>query len=67
MCMFTALEKLDLNGKNIIPFCANEGSGMGSNERDKKISAKAQMSKRDFQFTAQRAGTPKTNRLKKVL
>ena len=28
MCMFTVLEKLDLNGKNIIPFCANEGSGM---------------------------------------
>ena len=27
---------------------------------DKKISAKAQMSKRDFQFVAQRAGTPKT-------
>ncbi len=36
MCMFTALEKLDLNGKNTIPFCANEGSGMGSSERDKK-------------------------------
>ncbi len=36
MCMFTVLEKLDLSGKNIIPFCTNEGSGMGSSERDIK-------------------------------
>lgn len=36
MCMFTVLEKLDLNGKNIIPFCTNEGSGMGGSERDIK-------------------------------
>ena len=36
MCMFTVLEKLDLNGKNIIPFCTNEGSGMGGSERDLK-------------------------------
>ena len=36
MCMFTLLEKLDLKGKTIIPFCTNEGSGMGSSERDLK-------------------------------
>lgn len=34
MAMFTLLEKYDLSGKKIIPFCTNEGSGMGSSERD---------------------------------
>ena len=36
MCMFTLLEKYDLTGKTIIPFCTNEGSGMGSSEKDLK-------------------------------
>ena len=36
MCMFTLLEKYDLTGKTIIPFCTNEGSGMGASERDLK-------------------------------
>ena len=36
MGMFTLLEKYDLSGKKIIPFCTNEGSGMGSSERDLK-------------------------------
>lgn len=34
MAMFTFLEHYNLNGKIIIPFCTNEGSGMGSSERD---------------------------------
>lgn len=34
MAMFTFLEHYDLKGKKIIPFCTNEGSGMGSSERD---------------------------------
>ena len=29
-----ALEHFDWTGKKIIPFCTNEGSGMGSPERD---------------------------------
>ena len=36
MAMFTFLEHYDLGGKRIIPFCTNEGSGMGSSERDLK-------------------------------
>lgn len=36
MCMFTLLEHFDLSGKTIIPFCTNEGSGMGVSERDLK-------------------------------
>ena len=30
MAMFTFLEHYDLTGKQIIPFCTNEGSGMGT-------------------------------------
>lgn len=36
MVMFTFLEHFDLTGKRILPFCTNEGSGMGSSERDLK-------------------------------
>ncbi|MDE6598269.1 MAG: NAD(P)H-dependent oxidoreductase [Clostridia bacterium] len=36
MAMFTLLEKCDLKGKKIIPFCTNEGSGMGNSESDLK-------------------------------
>lgn len=36
MCMYTLLEHYDLTGKTIIPFCTNEGSGMGGSERELK-------------------------------
>ena len=34
MAMFTLLEKYDLTGKKIIPFCTNEGSGLDNSESD---------------------------------
>lgn len=34
MAMFTLLERYDFTGKKVNPFCTNEGSGMGSSERD---------------------------------
>ena len=34
MCVFTFLESFDLSGKRIMPFCTNEGSGLGHSERD---------------------------------
>ena len=34
MAMFTLLEKYDWKDKKILPFCTNEGSGMGTSERD---------------------------------
>ena len=34
MAMFTLLEHFDWAGRKIIPFFTNEGSGMGSSERD---------------------------------
>lgn len=36
MAMFTFLEHYDWNGKRILLFCTNEGSGMGGSERDLK-------------------------------
>ncbi|SET29162.1 flavodoxin [Prevotella sp. kh1p2] len=33
MVCYTFLESYDFNGKRIIPFCTNEGSGMGSSVR----------------------------------
>ena len=33
MCVLTFLEHYDLGGKRIIPFCTNEGSGMGGSEK----------------------------------
>lgn len=33
MVMYNLLEKSPLKGKTVIPFCTNEGSGMGSSER----------------------------------
>lgn len=36
MCVFTFLEHYDLAGKQIIPLCTNEGSGMAKSEDDLK-------------------------------
>ena len=36
MVMFTFLEHFDLTGKQIFPFCTNEGSGMERSETDLK-------------------------------
>lgn len=34
MCVFTFLDAFDFTGKTVVPLCSNEGSGMGSSERD---------------------------------
>ena len=36
MAVFTFLDAFDFTGKNILPLCTNEGSGMGSSESDIK-------------------------------
>ena len=38
MFMFTVLDAFDWTGKKIVPFCTNEGSGLGSSEGDIKSS-----------------------------
>ena len=37
MAVFTFLERSDLKGKTIKPFCTNEGSGMGESEKVIKV------------------------------
>ncbi len=36
MAVLSFLDKFDFDGKTILPLCTNEGSGMGSSERDIK-------------------------------
>lgn len=46
MPVFTLLEKYDLTGKVIMPFCTHEGSGMGKSESDiKKLCPSADVKK----------------------
>lgn len=46
MVMFTFLDKFNLSGKTIMPFCTHEGSGMGSSESDiKKLCPNADVKK----------------------
>ena len=45
MALFTFLEAFDFSGKTILPFCTNEGSGMGRSERDIKNICKAKVAK----------------------
>ena len=46
MAVVTFLEHFDFKGKTILPLCTNEGSGMGSSERDiKKYTSGADIKK----------------------
>lgn len=55
MCVFTFLEHFDLTGKRVIPFCTNEGSGMGESERDLKRACKGATVEKGLSVTGNRA------------
>lgn len=55
MAVFTFLEKYDLTGKRIIPFCTNEGSGMGRSESDLKIICKGATVEKGLPITGSNA------------
>ena len=59
MAVFTFLEKYDFSGKTILPFCTNEGSGMGSSESDVKKCAKGADVKRGLPITGSKASDSK--------
>ncbi|MDD3260398.1 MAG: flavodoxin [Oscillospiraceae bacterium] len=64
MPILTFLEGQDLSGKVILPFCTNEGSGMGNSERDlKKACPKSTLQKglaiRGSQVTAAKSAIEK--------
>lgn len=55
MAVATFLERYDFTGKTILPFCTNEGSGMGSSERDIKKYAKGADIKKGLSINGSRA------------
>ena len=57
MAVVTFLEKYDFTGKTILPLCTNEGSGMGSSERDIRKCAPGADVKDGLPVTGSDAGT----------
>ena len=55
MAVMTFLERHDFAGKTILPLCTNEGSGMGSSERDIKKCAPGATLKRGLSITGSSA------------
>ncbi len=55
MAVATFLERYDFSGKTILPLCTNEGSGMGSSERDIKKYAKGAEVRRGLAITGSQA------------
>ncbi|MBD5390608.1 flavodoxin [bacterium] len=70
MAVFTFLEHYNLSGKTILPFCTNEGSGMGSSEKDLKRICKGAILKPGLSIhgaEAKSAQTKVTDWIKKSL
>ena len=59
MAVITFLEKYDFSGKTILPLCTNEGSGMGSSERDIKKYAPGAKVKAGLPITGSQAANAK--------
>ena len=59
MAVATFLERYDFDGKTILPLCTNEGSGMGSSERDVKKYAKGADVKEGLSITGSQAANSK--------
>ena len=59
MAVVTFLEAFDFTGKTILPLCTNEGSGMGSSERDIKKYAPGAELKRGLSITSSEAANSK--------
>ena len=59
MAVLTFLEHFDFTGKTILPLCTNEGSGMGSSEKDIIKYAKGARLGRGLSITGSRAADSK--------
>ena len=59
MAVFTFPEALDFTGKTILPLCTNEGSGMGSSERDIRKYAPGADLKKGLSITGSQAANAK--------
>ncbi|MBE5959674.1 MAG: flavodoxin [Lachnospiraceae bacterium] len=61
MAVATFLERYDFGGKTILPLCTNEGSGMGSSERDIKKYAPGAEVKSGLPITGSQAANAKAS------
>ena len=61
MAVFTFLEAFDFTGKTILPLCTNEGSGMGSSERDIKKTCPGAVVRAGLAITGSQAANAKTS------
>ncbi len=57
MAVFTFLERYDFSGKTILPLCTNEGSGLGSSERDIKKTVPGALVKNGLSITGSAAAS----------
>lgn len=55
MAVYTFLEAFDFTGKTILPLCTNEGSGMGSSEREIKKTCPGAVVKNGLPVTGSQA------------
>ena len=60
MAVVTFLEHFDFTGKTILPLCTNEGSGMGSSERDIRKYAPGAEVKRGLSITGSQAANSRS-------
>ena len=61
MAVYTFLESFDFSGKTILPLCTNEGSGMGSSEREIKKTCPSTAVKKGLPITGSAAAGSKSS------
>ena len=61
MAVYTFLENYDFSGKTILPLCTNEGSGMGSSEREIKKVCPGAVIKKGLPITGSSAANAKSS------
>ena len=61
MAVYTFLENFDFSGKIILPLCTNEGSGMGSSEREIKKTCPGADVKKGLPITGSAAASSKSS------
>ena len=61
MAVYTFLENFDFSGKTILPLCTNEGSGMGSSEREIRKTCPGADVKRGLPVTGSTAANSKSS------
>jgi flavodoxin len=59
MAVYTFLEAFDFSGKTILPLCTNEGSGMGSSEREISKTCPGAVLKKGLPITGSSAANAK--------